>query len=657
MTFSYKQENKNKIREEVIKNAINYLTDSRESSAVVTTDYMEKMWGECLNLFSPHFSKFNIKLDEEYKKQWLNLQRSKVGKKKASELKVVYLCGPEPTNDLKVLLKYGVSRENIWAVETGKKEYASALKELRETFPFIKIFKGKLETFLEVTPDVFDIIYFDSCSTIPNKQFKTHEIIYKIFYNQKLSDIGILITNFSEPNTEPKVMDRYLDIMSAYYFANKLPSIDEENKEYTTESFCSGDFITLEEVRERINKDYLFYYQSFITRFIYDIATFYAPYSRAFSNPSYAGLFFKPDVVNNKKFSKNLKNIIGENDYDIPNSTKLHNISDYPHQYFFENLKCIDKNNDYDWLKKFFSDNQSLLCSIEDSIKIVDYLLLGLSNIDSRNSLKTAFNILRTEVLEGISSNNFFDKNLYYTCDIPFSHLLTQLLIYQLGYPYHLNLERVKRYTYKAKDTTMFTDVLVFDKCRYLYEWIPTIDLFAEGIKKIELQIIARICINRFNKVLNIAFSDIFHGGNIFCYDEENQLGYSTVDMPPRYVINKKSSKSNKLSNKEIAEKIITEIEEKVGAYLNNNASFISSQNPLPLGNAYLTKLDRRKGVVKELINLSEKHADIYSFSDNNLFVRVQAHQSLEINKKKCEIVKSILNKYDIECEIKEYIN
>ena len=45
----------------------------------------------------------------------------------------------------------------------------------------------------------------------------------------------------------------------------------------------------------------------------------------------------------------------------------------------------------------------------------------------------------------------------------------------QLSYPMHYCTESAIRLTYKAKQTRMFTDLIVFDECRYIYDWLPAI--------------------------------------------------------------------------------------------------------------------------------------------------------------------------------------
>ena len=64
--------------------------------------------------------------------QWIAWQAVRVQQRKPEELRVVYLCGPEPLNDLHVLLELGVSPHNIWGVESNEAAYRSALKELAQ---------------------------------------------------------------------------------------------------------------------------------------------------------------------------------------------------------------------------------------------------------------------------------------------------------------------------------------------------------------------------------------------------------------------------------------------------------------------------------------------------------------------------------------------
>jgi hypothetical protein len=75
-------------------------------------------------------------------------------------------------------------------------------------------------------------------------------------------------------------------------------------------------------------------------------------------------------------------------------------------------------------------------------------------------------------------------------------HQTIEVLFRQVATPYHVNVERTRRWGYQAKDTPMFMDMLVLDECRYLYDWMPTIDMFSEGIKNIERQLVYRFVLD-----------------------------------------------------------------------------------------------------------------------------------------------------------------
>lgn len=640
------------IREKVLKDAIFFLTEGREESAVVPTSYMDKLWEESFEIFQKHTSKFRINIDSDYKEKWLDLQKSKIGKKSASDLKVIYLCGPEPLNDLKVLLENGIRREHIWAIEVDTNEYKRAVVELKEVYPFIKIFKGKVETFFDIYPEVYDIIYLDACASLPNEKNNTHKILNIIFNKQKLSELSVLITNFSHPDeTNHSLMEEYVDILSSFYFSNKIPFKNDDGDVYTVNSLQSeGDKHTYEEVKEIIRNNFTFYYESFITRFIYEIASFYSPYSKAFSNTNSASMFFKMNKLNNN-FSKEISQLIGK-DFDITNSFGIHNSDEYPQQYFLHYLK----NNNIDWMLNFFTEKGNKTCCISDSIKLVDYLMrvVDYLSIESSNIIS---DLLRDEIKSAISSENFFDSLIRYSCDVPGPQLLLQLLIYQVGYPYHMNTSRLERFNYTAKNTKMYTDLFVFDKCRYLYDWIPTVDLFSDGFKKIEIQIISRIIINRLNKLLNNDFHPIFDYGNFFGIYEEREFGFETIGIAARNeIVPEDISRKSSIT---VAESILIEIKEKLLAFSEREEAHILFKSVFPFGSAYLTLEDPNNDLINEIFKVrnNEDYTKILSRSDNNLYVSFSSHQTLEISKRHCEIVQKILKRYGINSILKEHID
>jgi len=56
-------------------------------------------------------------------------------------------------------------------------------------------------------------------------------------------------------------------------------------------------------------------------------------------------------------------------------------------------------------------------------------------------------------------------------------NLLVELFFGLYGYPFIAHVGKALSIRYKAKETTMFSIVYVFDQCRYLYDYLPTPDL------------------------------------------------------------------------------------------------------------------------------------------------------------------------------------
>jgi len=115
-------------------------------------------------------------------------------------LKVVYLSGPEPKNDLEILLRLGVSIENIWAIKADKKYFKTAIDNVRYNYPTLKVFHGSIDAFFKIHPLSFEILYLDFTAPLFSKEKKPFLTLHNIFDNQVLSEMGILITNYSVPD-------------------------------------------------------------------------------------------------------------------------------------------------------------------------------------------------------------------------------------------------------------------------------------------------------------------------------------------------------------------------------------------------------------------------------------------------------------------------
>lgn len=101
-------------------------------------------------------------------------------------------------------------------------------------------------------------------------------------------------------------------------------------------------------------------------------------------------------------------------------------------------------------------------------------------------------------------------QSIYPFCDLFLFHQVKEVLFRQLSVPYHVNIEQTQRWTYKAKDTQMYMDLFVLDECRYLYDWMPSFDMFYSGMQDIERQFSFRFILDAVAKHRMIYNNEFF---------------------------------------------------------------------------------------------------------------------------------------------------
>jgi hypothetical protein len=110
---TYSQPQKKKAREIVLRHAVRSLTDERANSPLASVSMFDSLTQYCVDLIREH-----LKVDlSGIGDHWKMIHASRVGTRAASDLKVLFLCGPEPVNDLEELLVLGVALQNLWAIE------------------------------------------------------------------------------------------------------------------------------------------------------------------------------------------------------------------------------------------------------------------------------------------------------------------------------------------------------------------------------------------------------------------------------------------------------------------------------------------------------------------------------------------------------------
>jgi hypothetical protein len=146
-----------------------------------------------------------------------------------------------------------------------------------------------------------------------------------------------------------------------------------------------------------------------------------------------------------------------------------------------------------DALNVFLSSKRKL-ASVEDAMYI-GTLLKRFEESDGgyKTFIKEICSPPFKEMLEKM---DFFDREMRITCDIPMKNLFVELFYGLYGFPYLANTEKNLALKYKAKETTMYSNVFVFDQCRYLYDFLPTPDLWESFFKNFANQTIIRGCID-----------------------------------------------------------------------------------------------------------------------------------------------------------------
>ncbi|MCT4618769.1 MAG: class I SAM-dependent methyltransferase [Marinisporobacter sp.] len=495
--YKYNQFTKQKVREDILKHVIDLLTTKRSKACCVRRSYVRELyeWFITQN-YDIKSNQVAKKLPIEYIKLWEDFHQSFIGYKEAKDLTVCYLSGPQPMNDFEVLVNHGIHPHNIWAFEIDKGTYNNALKNIdKSSFPMLKILKGSIEQFFLSTPKKFDIVYLDFCGAIPSSQHITR-IIASLMKHQRLNSPGALITNIACPdirNSDEK--DKYSHLMAHYLFFKKYL---EDNQGCTIEN----TFNNINEMLNEINSKFELYYSQFITRQLFDMATIITPWVRL-ANSSFWRKFF--NVSSNGIANKfDLKNI-------MPLSKTIQSIMSSQNKF-----KQFDRN----WLNELGGYPISAT-SIDDIIYSYDVLK---SNSD-------CYTVNMSKIIE----EYLYEDKMFQFCDKPNKNLAFDLVTNQLSYPMHYCTETVMRKEYIAKQTKMFTDAIIFDECRYIYEWLPTIDLLNNAFDDIGQQLTYRFALDGLVKNRMWYNTEYFYSGSVVSIYDNND--FNAYTLAPRYKV------------------------------------------------------------------------------------------------------------------------
>jgi hypothetical protein len=541
---SYQQPVKEESRRLIWKGAIDRLTRDRAESRIISEQYVRNLWEYSLTKVLRPYTRTKT-LNNGVLEEWCGFAASEYGTKSASDLRIAYLSGPEPENDLSILLSLGVQIPNVWAFEQEAKIYAEALKKAHDLHPSLKLYPGKIEEFIEAANIRFDVIYLDFTGPLFSPSTKPFRVLHRILESHGLSSLGVLIVNSAEPERNQETVELLADYFQNQAFVEGTVYGEKNKAGEDIYWYVEGpDSYGYEEksLRRLVEDNFSAAYSAFATQYPAMYATYVQPAFTVLTNRVAKKRFFNPDqqVLESvlDRFSSpdalfaNLRSSEGSEGQDGLGSAFSTGVKDraeasevalgsdfilspyeYPLQHFLVRLKSRTENN----------YARSLLAPFEES-----------TGGTSRQSALRSFDVLRS-VLEGyweVLSPELRDalRSVYAAlpdrkgrlfCDTPMIHLWAEAALYQLGFPYHVNLRRHWRGTYKAKAHQMHLDSFVLDQCRAFYDWMPMIELYGRDLASVERQLISRICMDAISKCRDHLVPQLYFAANLICFGSE----------------------------------------------------------------------------------------------------------------------------------------
>lgn len=532
--YSYTQPLKQTSRKLLIEHAVKSLTARRAGSFLVSGKSMHKIaayFCEGLRQVLPgdewaaFYEQFAVGLQAALA-DWDEFHKMHVRPKKAGELKVLYLSGPEPFNDMEVFREYGVRLENIWAVESDKKVYEQAVAALKEKGIQIKIHAGKLVEFFALTNHVFDIVYIDACTSITSRSQSQLELLKLLFQHKRLTPLSALITNFAEPGADDDASKALATWFSTKQY-HGVPPEDERWQDFIFEK-SSG----FNEYAAHIESHLPAYYSFFLTHFIPSLAAEIVPVWQTCSLRSVQNNY----LLNEQALAREMKKIksaeiMGTKPEELLATIPhfLLSMDAYPLLSWVRNVKeQLPKNHAW---QNFIKEGINKM-AMEDAM-YTGSLLKRFE--EGRSGFRTfIYDICSERFRDILSRLDFFDRHFGIACDIPMKNLMVELLIGLYGYPYIAHAGKTLSLKYKAKQTWMYANVFVFDQCRYLYDFMPTVDLWSDFFDDYPKQTIQRGCIDGIRRNHAALNNELFLWG----FMAEDGGAFGSSPLAPRINLN-----------------------------------------------------------------------------------------------------------------------
>lgn len=459
----YDQEEKREFRKKVIEHAVRSLTTERSTSACVQRNYPRDLWDQSPAAVTKNWSRERLQRMNEDLKEWEDDydRATTQNKTKASDLRVCCLGGDDPTNDLEVFRSKGVLYRNIWVLEKDPKIFPLAQQNIIDSGPYpgVKLERRNILTFFEdkKTKD-FDIIYFDTCGSLPSAKQETLKVIATIFILNKLTSPGVLITNFSFPSKERDGDGEPEELEQIKYMA----------KEYLKHKVFNNETLLDRMTAEQI-------YSDFVTHQVIDMASLLIPACRMVLSSEWSDIF---KISPRKFFEQVQKNLLllGDSTSEVAGSDQ----DAGEHEGDLMDCEAVDLMNQF-YMTKICNAMETGKTQVKNTLceAWLDEVFPRLTKYTRKQ--KNVCSLLVTSLL--FSSFDFFSRFASDKCakflnfaKSPEDKMLMAGLLYGMSAePSYPVLDKLLRLEYVAKKRQMFCDVFIFDTCEYLFGLSPTV--------------------------------------------------------------------------------------------------------------------------------------------------------------------------------------
>jgi len=427
-----------------------------------------------------------IKEVDNWKARFAKGQNSKT----ASELRVLFLAGPQPSNDIKALIDLGISQFNITAVEKDEKVYSVAKSDLERNGYSVKLNRCSLASHFRIDQTKYDIVYFDATGPFMGGDPNTLAPILELFTHNRLSQYSVLISNYSQvyPDTQAK-----FSALCAAYFSTRMVDIPHSFASSAVDPALTAYEPTL--LLPLVNAKIDEFYSEFITRFTVDLGRFVIPGSRSITTKGARRWIFHPDKDKVDAIIKGIfrppqtRPLSGNFRQWLTQSLARHTAdicpTSYPLYAFLEYSKLLSGSDPVGEVFRNHSVNNVPMRGLLPLIFTLNRIIEGHWDVIS-------------DLAKDLSVGVWLDRTGGLFCDVPMPHLVLNALLGVNGLPYHPVPADCLRFKYKSRKTEMYCDCIVFDQCRELYNSLPEPQNFISTLaENYPFQLLVRAMLDR----------------------------------------------------------------------------------------------------------------------------------------------------------------